>query len=122
MGRGVEYRITFYETRSGTQPVAEWLDALRATAPVLEKLVVSGLAKLRNSERHGPPLTQAVDAANGIYELRVGKTNIARVFFFFQPGQEIVVTNGYVKKRQQLDQGELRRAQIYQDDWEGRRP
>jgi len=40
----------------------------------------------------------------------VGKTNIARVFFF-QPGQEIIVTNGYVKKRQKLDQDELQRAQ-----------
>ena len=62
----------------------------------------------------------AVDDTNGIFELRLGKTNIARASFFFQPGQEIIVTNGYVKKRQKLDQGELQRALRYKDDWEGR--
>lgn len=116
----MEYRITFYKTPSGSQPVADWLDALRMADPILEKLIASGLEKLRNSERHGPPLTKAVDDAPGIYELRVGKTNIARAFFFFRPGQEIVVTNGYVKKRQKLDRGQLQRAQLYKDDWEGR--
>jgi len=73
--------------------------------------------KLNNSERHGPPLTTQVDAANQIFELRVGSTNIARVFFFFQPGREIIVTNGYVKKRQRLDPRELQRAREYRQDW-----
>lgn len=70
---GMEYRITFYETERGTRPVAEWLEVLRATDPVIEKLVVSGLEKLRNSERHGPPLTEAIDNSPGMFELRVGK-------------------------------------------------
>jgi hypothetical protein len=91
---GMEYRITFYETERGTRPVVEWLDELRATDPVIEKLVVSGLEKLGNSERHGPPLTEATDGTPVMFELRVGKVNIARVFFFFRPGQEIVVTSG----------------------------
>ena len=116
----MEYRITFYKESDGSQPVVDWLEALRKTDPVLEKLIVSGLDKLRNRQRHGPPLTKAVDDKNGIFELRVGKTNIARVFFFFQPNQEIIATNGYVKKRQKLDQGELHRAVRYKDDWEGR--
>jgi hypothetical protein len=119
---GMEYRITFYETERGARPVVEWLDELRATDPVIEKLVVSGLEKLRNSERHGPPLTEAIDSAPGMFELRVGKVNIARAFFFFRPGQEIVVTSGYVKKRRKLDSGELRRAVQYKDDWERRHP
>ncbi len=109
----MEYRITFSTMSGGSQSVVDWLDALRKTDPILEKLIISGLEKLRNSERHGPPLTKAVDYTTGIYELRVGRTNIARAFFFFHPGQEIVVTNGYVKKRQKLDQGELQRAQRY---------
>jgi Phage derived protein Gp49-like (DUF891) len=37
-----------------------------------------------------------------IFELRIGDKNIARVFFFFQQGQEIIMTNGYVKKQQIL--------------------
>jgi len=90
----VEYRITFYQTEQGMRPLAEWLDGLRATEPILEKLIVSGLGKLRHSERHGPPLTEAIGAAPGMFELRVGKVNIARVFFFFRPAQEIVVASG----------------------------
>jgi len=32
----------------------------------------------------------------------------------------IVVTNGYVKKKQKLDAGELARARAYRRDWEER--
>jgi hypothetical protein len=53
----------------------------------------------------------------GILELRVGNRDIARVFFF-QPGQQIICTNGYVKKSQKLDPRELARARRYKADWE----
>lgn len=53
-----------------------------------------------------------------MFELRVGRTDIARVFF--QPNQEIVCTNGYVKKSQKVDPGELARAERYKADWERR--
>lgn len=118
----MEYRITFYRTADGTVPLTDWLSTMKRSAPVLEKLLTTGLEKLRNSERHGFPLTRIVDRDNGIYELRVGSSNIARVFFFFQPGQEIVVTNGYVKRQQRLDAAELGRAQRYQQDWRQRQP
>lgn len=118
----VEFDVRFYGTATGEKPIVTWLNELRRTQPVLERLVATGLAKLNNGDRHGPPLTTQIDPANGIYELRVGSTNIARVFFFFQPGREIVVTNGYVKQRQRLDPRELRRAQEYQRDWKARYP
>jgi len=63
-----------------------------------------------------------VDAEHGILELRVGSANIARAFFFFRQGQRIVVTHGYVKKRQKVDPRELERARRYKQDWEGRVP
>jgi hypothetical protein len=46
--------------------------------------------------------------------------NIARIFFFFRPGQEIIVINGYVKKQRKVDTGELERARICKKDWEER--
>ena len=55
-------------------------------------------------------------------ELRVGRANIARVFFFFRPNREIVVTNGYVKKAQKLDPEEIVRAERYKAYWERRYP
>ncbi len=122
MSVAVEFDVRFYGMATGEEPIVTWLNELKRTQPVLERLVVTGLEKLNNSDRHGPPLTTQIDPANGIYELRVGSTNIARVFFFFQPGREIVVTNGYVKQRQRLNPRELRRAQEYQRDWKARYP
>lgn len=113
------YRVSFYTTEDDAQPVVEFLETLRASQPVLHKLVVSGISKLKDSERHGPPLTELVDAKARVFELRVGRANIARVFFFLH-GQEIVLTNGYVKLRQRLDARELNRARTYKQDWERR--
>jgi hypothetical protein len=42
------------------------------------------------------------------------------VYGCFEPGRRIVVTNGYVKKAQRLDLGELERARRYKADWERR--
>jgi phage-related protein len=50
---------------------------------------------------------------------RTGK-NIARVFFFFGQGQELILTHGYVKKQQKVDARELERARSYKKDWKQR--
>ena len=96
------------------------MEELRKQDKILHKLVVAGIKKLEMSERHGPPLTKMVDQKYAIFELRIGDKNIARVFFFFRRGQEIILTNGYVKKQQKVDMGELARARAYKKDWEER--
>lgn len=116
----MEFRVRFYATATGHVPMTEWLNELRDQQPTLHALVLAGLDKLRRRNRHGPPLTACVDRKNKIYELRVGHANIARAFFFFQHGAEIIVTNGYVKQRQTLNQKELDRARRYKADWEKR--
>lgn len=88
----------------------------------LHKLVTAGLRKLKHREYHGPPLTASIQGTTPLMELRVGRTDIARVFFFFRPNQEIVCTNGYVKKSQKLDPREVARAERYKADWERRHP
>lgn len=118
----MQYRVRFYVDSAGAKPVVEFLEQLRTKDPVLHKLVVAGIKKIESSERHGPPLTEMVDSAHSISELRVGDANIARVFFFFQRGAEIILTNGYVKKRQKVDQSELEKARRYKRDWEARFP
>lgn len=87
---------------------------------LLHKRVVAGITKLEASERHGPPLTQLIDQKEALLELHVGNENIARVFFFFQRGQQIIITNGYVKKQQNVDARELERARTCKQDWEQR--
>lgn len=116
----MEFRITFYETERGDIPLRAFIDELYATQPVLHRLVTAGLAKLRLGAYHGPPLTVQVDAELGILEMRVGKRDIARVFFFFRPDRTIIRTNGYVKKSQKLDPAELARARRFKADWEER--
>ena len=118
----MEYRVTYYQTEDGHRPVAELLDALRTDNPALHKLLTAGLRKLKQRENHGEPLTRPITGALGMLELRVGRTDIARVFFFFRPGWEIVCTNGYVKKSQKLDPNELTKAERYKADWERRHP
>lgn len=118
----MEFSVLFYATQSGDQPIVEFLDELEQQTPTLRNLVIGGIRKLKNRSYHRPPLTELVDSKDHIYELRVGDANIARVFFFFQRGQEIILTNGYIKKRQKLDAGKLALARQYKKDWEARFP
>jgi len=121
VGVGVEYRVTFYRTANGDKPLGAWLNDLKQQQPMLADLVRAGLDKLRDSAQHKPKLVELVDRNRRIYEMRVGNANIARVFFF-REGDQVIATNGYVKRRNQLDQGELERARRYQDEWKERNP
>ena len=116
----MQFSVRFYDDAEGNKPVLAFLEGLRKQDPILHKLVVGGIKKLETSERYGLPLTRLVDQKDDIFELRIGDKNIARVFFFFRQGRKIILTNGYVKKRQKVDTGELERARIYKSDWEQR--
>lgn len=118
----MEFRVTFYRTEDGDKPVARFLDDLEIADPVLSSLTTMGLAKLGDRRFHGPPLTAAITGTPGLYELRVGRGDIARVFFFFRPNREIVCTNGYIKKSLRLDPREVARAERHRADWERRFP
>jgi hypothetical protein len=115
----MQFSVRFYYDADGNKPVIAFLEDLRKQDRILHKLVVAGIKKLETKERHGPPLTKLVDQKYDIFELRIGDKNIARVFFFRQ-GQEIIMTNGYIKKQQKVDTGELERARNYKKDWEER--
>ena len=120
----MDFTVRFYfpEHDEDAPPFLEFLKDLQTSQPEVEKLLVTALQKLRNRQYHGPPFTEVVDAEHDILELRVGRTNIARAFFFFRKGREIIVTNGYVKQRQRVDRDELARARRYKRDWERRYP
>jgi phage-related protein len=116
------FNVRFYFDGDGNKPVLTFLENLRKQDQILHKLVVAGIKKLETSERHGPPLTELIDEKYDIFELRIGEKNIARIFFFFRRGREIIVMNGYVKKQQKVDMRELERARTYKRDWETRYP
>lgn len=88
-GGGVEFSITFYTTPDGQQPMVEWLEHLRQTQPVLEKLVSAGLEKLRDgaaTARHlQRKLIRRVASSNCA---SVARTSLAS-FSIFGPGERL---------------------------------
>jgi phage-related protein len=118
----MRFDVTFYETADGKKPMVEFLNDVRKSQPTIHSLLVAGIKKLEDDRYLRPPLTKLVDATWKIYELRVGSANIARVFFFFQSGQRIILTHGYIKKSQQLDPKEIERARRYMTAWKERNP
>jgi len=67
----------------------------------LEKLEAQG-----NSMRY--PHTTVI--RNGLFELRVGKKNIARTFFAFVKGKKIYVLRTFIKKSQKTPTAEIQLA------------
>ena len=62
------------------------------------------------------PLSEYV--ADGIYELRTKQqSNIDRIFYFFVFGNKIILTNGYIKKSQKMEQNEFEKAKKYRDEY-----
>lgn len=58
---------------------------------------------------------------NGIHELRIqAGSDISRIFYFFYVGQQIILTNGFIKKTQATPQRELEKALKYKADYERR--
>src|SRR5215472_4314726 len=116
----MQFSVRFYYDANGNKPLFAFLEDLRKRDRILHKLVVAGIKKLEEGERHGPPLTALVDQQEVLFELRIGGKNIARVFFFFGQGQELILTHSYVKKQQKVNTRELERARSYQRDWKQR--
>ena len=93
----------------------EFLDDLKATDPGDFAAVVAGLAKLRNSQYHRPPLSKAL--GDGLLELRhVGKLN-TRVLWFFVQGRRIVAVHGIRNKGQSIPARDLATARARRTDW-----
>jgi phage-related protein len=114
----MEFTVEFYETPNGHPVVEEELETVERSMPVLYDLLVAGLSKLRRREYHRPPLCEPLGA--GLFELRVGRKDIARAVWFFQTGQRIVVVRCFVKKSPKTPPGELVLAQKRMAEYLGR--
>jgi hypothetical protein len=117
----VQFTVVYYRMEDGHEPIREFLAELRATSPVLHDLLVSGFTKLEDNKNHGKRLTTLVDKKNRIYEVRVGRTDIARAFWCYGTGRQVItILAGYVKQQQALDRGELDRARECKKEMERR--
>ncbi|WP_172135000.1 type II toxin-antitoxin system RelE/ParE family toxin [Adlercreutzia sp. ZJ473] len=112
-----EYHVVFYATSTGKEPAKEFIESLptRAKAKALRDLSLL--------QEVGPGLREPFSKhmADGVFELRVNAGgDAARMFYFFFSGQQIVITNGFLKKTQKTPPRELARALKYKKDWEVR--
>ena len=117
--RGIKATVkikTTIEFYSGSKdcPVENFLNTIRD-----EKLRVEALKNIleltvRKDIQHS--LSKYV--TDGIYELRIKQqSNIDRIFYFFVFGNKIILTNGYVKKSQKMEQNEFEKAKKYRDEY-----
>lgn len=114
----MEFTVELYETPDQKPIVEDELDAIERAIPVLYDLLVAGLNKLRRREYHRPPLCEPL--GDGLFELRVGRKDIARAAWFFQAGQRIVVVRCFVKKSQKTPANELELARRRMAEYLGR--
>lgn len=104
----MEFTVELYETPDGRPVVEAELEAIEGNTPVLHDLLVAGLNKLRRRDYHRPPLCESL--GGGLFELRVGRKDIARAAWFFHTGQRIIVVRCFVKKSQKTPRSELELA------------
>lgn len=112
-----KYEIIFYQKDNGRIPVQEFLDGLPKDQQT------KGVRDINILEERGPELRppSSKHIKEGIFELRIQASgNNLRVFYFFFHGNQIVLTNGFLKKTQKTPPRELRRALRYKRDWEKR--
>jgi phage-related protein len=111
----MEFKIEFYETRSGRCPVHEFLERLKEGDPDDFAAVMAGLAKLRDRQYHRPPLSKSI--GGDLFELRhLGKLN-TRVLYFFGRGQRIILVHGIRNKATKISKGDRKVAQERKADW-----
>ncbi len=98
----------------------EFLVELKESNPEDFAAVMAGLAKLRNRQYHGPPLSKPI--GDDLSKLRhVGKLN-TRVLYFFVKGRRIITLHGIRSKATKIVARERKVALDRKRDWLARNP
>ena len=101
------YKIEFYETDNENRPVEEFLDSLDAKTNAKMVRLLELLEEKGNELRE--PYSKHLE--DGIFELRASQSsNISRALYFFYIDKRIIITNGFIKKRQKTPPKEIELA------------
>ena len=113
------YRVLYYETENGREPVAEWIDNRPVREQVklfwvLERLAESGFSL-------GPPWLKRLD--DDIWEVRLKYGGVLpRVLFYQRDERTLVLLDAFSKKAQRTPKRRLDTARArMMRDWEGQR-
>jgi phage-related protein len=95
----------FYRTESGREPVREWLKAL--PYPDDTKRIGEDIKTVEFGWPVGMPVCRPM--GRGIYEVRTGLTHnrIARVLFYVDAKNRMVLLHGFIKKTQKTSDEDL---------------
>ena len=105
------WNLAFYQTPRGERPAAAFVEQLAEPARAEMAALLAALQERGNLLR--PPHSKAL--GDGLFELRSVKYGV-RVFYMFLPGQQIVLLDGIVKKRDDIPAAVLRRIRLLQSE------
>ena len=95
-----KYKVVFYQTSQGSEPVREWLQSLDKP-----KRLHLGQA-IQVLQMNGPslPMPHACPLGKGLYELRerIGRVRY-RIFYAFDEGQLVVLLHAVTKDQRTVD-------------------
>ena len=110
----MSYKIIIYDTENGSVPFESFMDSIE---PKMRAKILRDLDLL---EAFGPALRGPYSKKlnDDIFELRsISGKNISRTLYFFDTGQTIVVTHGFVKKQRKTPRNQIEKAKRYRKDW-----
>ena len=105
------WNLGFYQTPRGERPAVTFVEQLPEPARAEVAALLAALRERGNLLR--PPHSKAL--GDGLFELRSVK-HAVRVFYMFLPGQQIVLLDGMVKKRDEIPAAILRRLRLLQSE------
>jgi phage-related protein len=104
-----KYKIEFVEFEN-TKPFVDFIMALSVTERAKVFETINYFLELKNNDL---PIKEKLSKhlIDGIFELRITMPNkIARTLYFYQVHSSIVITHGFIKKRQKTPLKEISRA------------
>ena len=101
-----KFEVLFYQTTTGKQPAKEFLLSLDIKMRAKMSMIISILQD--NGYELREPYSKHL--SDGIFEIRAKvSSNICRVLYFFYFGNQIILTNGFVKKTSKSLQKKLKK-------------
>lgn len=97
----------FYKTEAGNEPLRDWL---RSLEPIDRRFIGEDIKTVEFGWPLGMPLCRPMGA--GLHELRtqLGGNRIARIFFYIDAHNRMILLHGFVKKTAKTPERELELA------------
>lgn len=105
--------VYFYRTRSGNEPVRQWLKELGRPD---SRIIGEDIAAVQHGWPVGMPVCRPL--GDGLYEVRSSLPDgrVARVLFFFADG-EMILAHSFIKKTRKTPEADLRLARDRKRDY-----